>query len=505
MRNKTLIHGQIISLECIILTIILLLPSLHASFFPLVRGSSNFWMRTWGGSLYDSWGEGVAADALGNIYVSGVTGSFNAPNFLLKYNTTGSLLWQRVWGSFTDSELPLQFTHRVEVDNDGNVFAIGRATGANYFRTVVIKLDSNATLIWARSVGNQSTRYSAQDLAVDSFGNVYVTGIMCLPTPYSPASSNHIFLFKLNSTGNLLWQQVWGTVLDDEVRAIFADNAGNVYVTGQTRAMAYDYFMGSMFLLKFDSGGNLLFQDEWGNNTGETYDLAGDSNGSVYVTGYTITGIHRDAWGNITDYNYNAAILKFNSSGTLEWQKAWGGARDDYGFAISTVLSGRIYVTGFEDSFAPHSVFLLELDPHGNLLDQRTWGGNSGYDISISPEGEPLVVGRVVTPPPYDAQRPNGELRPTNFTMRSSNFTSISQSVNITSPTITMSTPQGRVTFAGDMGEVDAFLSKGIPTPSSNLFTPETLPYFIVITGLSLTGAFAFFLRLKRQRLHRFP
>jgi hypothetical protein len=50
--------------------------------------------------------------------------------------------------------------------------------------------------------------------------------------------------------------------------------------------------------------------------------------GSVYVTGVT------------ADNQNDAVLLKFDASGTLVWERAWGGAASDEGLAVATASDG---------------------------------------------------------------------------------------------------------------------------------------------------------------------
>lgn len=70
-----------------------------------------------------------------------------------------------------------------------------------------------------------------------------------------------------------------------------------------------------------------------------------DSSGNIYISGYTYSD---DPAGK----NYDAIILKFNSSGDLQWSQTWGGEKNDYGFDITLDSQNNIYICGRTSSFA---------------------------------------------------------------------------------------------------------------------------------------------------------
>ncbi len=124
-------------------------------------------------------------------------------------------------------------------------------------------------------------------------------------------------------------------------------------------------------VLKYSSSGTLLWQKTWTGGSGEyAWAVSADGSGNIYVAGNTET---------FSAGAYDVFLLKYSSAGDLLWQKTWGGAEDDEPFALSLDGSGNIYVTGRTESFGTGDtdVFLLKYSPSGDLLTQRTWGGSS--------------------------------------------------------------------------------------------------------------------------------
>ncbi|GAI21421.1 unnamed protein product, partial [marine sediment metagenome] len=94
-------------------------------------------------------------------------------------------------------------------------------------------------------------------IALDSSGNIYITGA----TASYGAGSFDVVLLKYNSSGNLQWSKIWGGPNNDTGDGIALDNLGNIYITGAT---SYETNLDDVFLLKYDSSGNLLWNKTWG-------------------------------------------------------------------------------------------------------------------------------------------------------------------------------------------------------------------------------------------------
>src|SRR5712664_194494 len=181
------------------------------------------------------------------------------------------------------------------------------------------------------------------------------------------------------------WTKTWTGGYEDSGRGVAVDSSGNITVTGFAGTNVGDCagpFSGSaVFLLKFDSSGGLLWQKTWdgsGHDDGE--DVAVDASGNIYVTGHTFRGFGTG--------NYDALLLKFNSTGGLVWQKTWGGRGSDSGYGVAVDPAGNIYITGATNSFLSgnYDVFLLELSSAGSLLDQEIYGGsgvNVGFGVVV--------------------------------------------------------------------------------------------------------------------------
>jgi photosystem II stability/assembly factor-like uncharacterized protein len=210
----------------------------------------------------------IATDSLGNIYVSGVTGSPNFP-------TTP--------GAFRNNNL---------VSEDGRDEAF------------LVKLNSSGALVYATMPGISS----GITIAVDSVGNAYLLGV-CVPgfpiVNGLQRADRGVLIAKLNPAGSRL---LYSTYLDSGHgeaiygHAITVDSAGNAYISGETYSQNFVVKNGAwstkregaefgpwpdIFVAKIDttkSGEDSLLYSTYLPGSGG-YDIALGASGCVYVSG----------------------------------------------------------------------------------------------------------------------------------------------------------------------------------------------------------------------------
>ncbi len=313
------------------------------------------WARNWGGNRGDE-GWGVAADASGNIYVTGTTSIIPVGStlFLLKFNSAGSLLWQS-----TLSGVNSGYDVAVDPSNDSNIYVTGdfyNSSSGGGFDAILLKFESSGNLLWQRTWGDNATDYQGTGVAIDASGSIYVTG------PGSTAEHSNLFLVKFNSTGSLLWWEALSGILQSGVTAGYSprlaldSSSSSVYVSGSVSRSGSD----DALLMKANSSGSLLWQRTWGGpNDDFASDVATDASGNVLESGGTSSAgtLGNCTWGGEVFYTcHDAVLLKFNSAGSLISQSTWGAVGDDYGTGIAVDGNGDPVITGFVSEAGPYTL-----------------------------------------------------------------------------------------------------------------------------------------------------
>jgi CSLREA domain-containing protein len=395
---------------------------------PLFIDPTLTWNTFFGGSG-DDFGEGLAVDGSGNVYVAGEsTATWGSPvraysggaaydAFAAKLDSSGNLLWNTFLGG-TGGD----FGHALAVDGSGNVYVIGessvawgspvQAFGGGFIDAFAAKLDSSGNLIWNTFLGGSGTD-GGNGIAVDGNGNVYVAGYSNATwgSPVRALSGiGDVFAAKLDSSGNLTWNTFLGGSGDDGGNGIAVDGNGNVYVTGYSTATwgspvrAYTSGIDG-FAAKMDSSGSLLWNTFLGGSGGDFgKGIAMDGSGNVYVAGYS------DAtWGSpVGAYSSgnDGSVAKLDSSGNLLWNTFLGGSGSDFGNRIAVDGSGNAYVTGNSNATwdlpvraytSGFDAFAAKLNSSGTLTWNTFLGGTGSDDesgaVAVDGSGNVYVTG----------------------------------------------------------------------------------------------------------------
>jgi len=325
--------------------------------------------------------------------------------------------------------------YSIAADASGNVYVTGFFSGTATFGNTnlsssgledifVAKYDAAGTLQWARQAGGSACD-EGLGIAVDGTGNVFVTGFFQGNASFGTTNltsfgQSDVFVAKYDPAGNLVWVSQAGSRDYDEANAIALDDAGNAYVTGYfdgnarfgSNVLANVSLSDNIFVAKCDSAGHFL----WARGAGGTNDdvgngIAVDAANNVYVTG-AFAGAATFASTNLAGTGTNGSrdifVAKYDSSGSLLWVRQAGGANDDQGDAIAADSAGNAYVTGKIFGAAAFGntnvigrgvdMFLAKYDSVGNLLWARVAGGNSiygdgGFGVTLDPSGNPCVAG----------------------------------------------------------------------------------------------------------------
>ncbi len=176
------------------------------------------------------------------------------------------------------------------------------------------------------------------DLAIDNAGNIYVTGESDRDVTFN---TNHDFLtIKLDPQGGLLWTARFNGTANstDRAAAIVVDAQGNAYVTGRSFNGGDDDYM----TIKYNASGVVQWSNPVDNGgTDRATDIGIDGNGNVYVTG-------RRNNGNDDDYY----TVKYSPAGTTLLQSVYDFVEDDRAEKIAVRADGSYVVTGRSDGNA---------------------------------------------------------------------------------------------------------------------------------------------------------
>ena len=344
------------------------------------NGIEQWVVRYNGPGNYQDTPKAIAVDAFGNVYVTGYSygDGTNSDYATIKYNSDGVEQWV---ARYNDPGNGNDIVYAMALDDFGNVYITGESddndSRLNY---TTIKYNKDGRRLWMATYnGPGNYNDSARAIALDALGNVYVTGYS-----YCGAETREDYTtVKYNSSGRQLWVARYAGPSGppysayDVANAITVDASGGVYVTGYSDggATSYDYAT-----VKYDSGGIEQWEARY-NGSGNTYDyahaIALDSSGSVYVTGYS-----ENLW---TRQDYTT--VKYDSDGSQLWVAIYNGSANNNDRAGSILVdpSDNVYVTGYSHDGATSIDYATVMyDTEGNELWVATYDGPANSDGQTS-------------------------------------------------------------------------------------------------------------------------
>jgi len=390
----------------------------------------------------------VAVDSNGNVLLTGsYAGTINLGGsdlpatgneaFLAKFNAAGVHQWsKRFVGSGDDRGLA------VAVDGSGNVIVTGLFTGTlncggadlvcnGSVNVFLAKFDALGNHVWSQRFGLGATA-SPTAVAVDASGNVVLVGSFTAsitfggPTFTATSSTTgnltpDLFIAKFAPNGGHLWSKTTGGPPHDSANGVAVDASGNVLVAGSFTGAAN--FGGgpltpvgggsNIFVVKLDPAGTQL----WAKSFGEPTSVDGSFN-----SGHGGAGIAVDASGNVLllasisgKVNFGGAelvsrgfgdlcVVKFNAAGAHLWSKRLQTIALGRRATLVTDANNNVVIVGsfggtenFGDgdltSVGGNDIYVLRLEPSGNHLWSRTFGGaNSEQPLGVATDASGNIV-----------------------------------------------------------------------------------------------------------------
>ncbi len=340
---------------------------------------SIVWTEQFGSSADDRVA-GVASDGAGHIIVAGMAGEAlpgqtsegSADAFIRKYDTDGSVLWTRQFGtSGFDSIATLA------VDEDDNIIVAGRTGGAfptyslvGFNDIFIAKYDSSGTRLWVLQFGVGSGALYPYALGADASGDVFVAGRAEDATLPGQTSSggNDAFVRKYDSDGNILWTRQFGTSGYDDVLALAFNANDDVILAGSTNSAFPGYTaLGSfdLILRAYDTDGGVLWTRQFGTSGND--DVAAvliRSDGQIYLPGRVSNGV---VSGHMAVGQHDIVVTRHSASGQLIGARQFGTAQSDY-TTSGALVGGDLLVAG---------------ETFGVLPDQAAAGSGDAYVIRM--------------------------------------------------------------------------------------------------------------------------
>jgi hypothetical protein len=287
------------------------------------------WAKTYGGAGHEA-ASAIRPTPDGGYLVAGWTESFGAGGkdfWVLKLDPEGDVIWQESYGGAGDEAL-----FSALVADDGSCLVLGETNsfGAGPRDALVVKLDSQGHVLWARTYGGPGDDRPRFIRQTHDGGYVIVGHTTSFGSGYHDG-----WLVKLDSDGNVVWEKAYGGSNSDIFWSIALTPDGGFVVCGETRSFGQGGL--DAWVLRLDYQGDVVWQRCLG---GESWDAAYGihtlPSGNLLVAGWTESygAGGTDIW-----------ILELNLDGEVVAERTFGGPSDDviwftpgeidYGFAFA--------------------------------------------------------------------------------------------------------------------------------------------------------------------------
>jgi hypothetical protein len=335
------------------------------------------------------------------------------------------LIWQRCLGG---SEM--EAATCVIKTSDGNYVATGWTNSHDYdfldnhgkdnSDAWVAKFDNNGNIIWKKCFGGSSwdgatciieTKDEGRDLVIvgsTSSTDGDVSGLHLDTTNHE----GDVWIVRISSDGNIRWQKCLGGSGYDVANSVIQTDDGGFAIVGETTSNDGDVSGfhpqdsslggGDEWIVKLDSKGNIQWQKCLGGSHGDNANsIVQTSDNGYIVVGQTssdngdVSGFHpfTISWG-------DAWIVKLNSTGSIQWQKSFGGSDYDIAFSILQASDGEYVIAGSTNSndgditaSTGRGALLVKLNDKGEIKWQKGYGGGAGFAIINTLDGGYATTG----------------------------------------------------------------------------------------------------------------
>ena len=260
----------------------------------------------------------------------------------------------------------------------------------------LLKFDVDNQLMWSKTFGGTEDE-RGQSIIQTLDGGFFITGSSMSNDEDVSVNfgANDYWVSKLDSNGNIVWEKSFGFEGLDQAFSSIQTLDGGFLITGILDVTASDqqgndrnsslsrHSGGDYWAIKLDTNGTKQWRHFYGgSNTDSAFDVV-----QTEDQGYIIVGSSDSSDIDITNSKgtYDYWATKIDENGTLVWEKSYGGSEIDQGYSITKTMDGNFIIVGdarsndldVSSNHGSADVWILKIDPSGNILWEKNFGGSS--------------------------------------------------------------------------------------------------------------------------------
>jgi uncharacterized repeat protein (TIGR01451 family) len=513
----------------------------YDSHYPLIIDPVLVYSAVFGGSSND-YVQAMTVDAERNVYVTGATYSNDFPlanpyqatpglGFVSKLNSSGTAL---VYSTYLGGGK--SYGEAIVVDASGRAYISGLTKGGlpivnayqptfggGYYDAFITVLNpAGNALEWSTYLGGPTGDF-ATAMALDSSGNVYVTGdtdggfpeLHNIPSAQCAGGGQCIWVAKFNGAGALQYSTLYGAGAS---AAIAADSNGSAYITGIAIAPALTTpgafrstctTAGCALVAKLSpTGDSLVYSTTLGTIPANGAAIAVDSGLNAYVGGSSGPGLPVWSTGFQRTYGGGSAdgmVIKLNPTGTnLIWSTYLGGSGDDIITGLALDQYRQVYVSGYTTSpdfplkspiqfytgtsVAPYQDFVATLSPSLSSIQYYSTYFGQGTYTAYNVAGAKIAVDPALNVYLAGQDQNNVQFTPGAYSAGSSRDIFISKLVIMDDLALAMSASSPSVSPGQALNYVISVTSQG-PDSAVNVHVSDMLPAGTTLVSINCGGA----------------
>ena len=333
------------------------------------------------------------------------------------------LVWEKSYGS-SDYERGYAIVNTADggmvisafaLTNDGDVHGVH--TGFGEPDAWVLKLDANGDTVWTKALGGSREEFASAIIETPDSGFIVASQSSSTNGDvwdhHGDKWHNDFWLVKLDDAGDTLWTKSYGGTDDDNPYGIDLSTNGNFIIGGSSYSIDGDVWdhhdttttfssHTDFWIIKINSLGDTIWTRSFG-GTGSDYleGIRATPDGGCVAVGWTystdddVTNHHGwvDGW-----------VIKVDSAGNLEWERAMGGTSRDYTMSVDLTNDGNYIIGGTSesqdgdvwDNHGWYDFWVVKMDTLGDTLWTRSYGGTRDdflWSIKQTCDGGYIITG----------------------------------------------------------------------------------------------------------------
>ncbi|MEN8188055.1 MAG: T9SS type A sorting domain-containing protein [Bacteroidota bacterium] len=330
---------------------------------------NEVWNQTFGGSNSDYF-TGIQQTSDEGFIMTGFTNSFGGGNYdawLVKTDAEGNEMWSETFGGGEGD-----WGYSVQQTSDGGYIVTGYTLsyGAGEYDAWLIKTDTDGNEVWSKTFGGSASDQGMSGQQT-SDGGYIVTGY----TYSYGAGGSDVWLIKTDAAGNEVWNQTFGGSEDDIGYSVQQTSDGDYILAGYT--LSYGAGNGDIWLIKIDTDGN----EVWNQTFGGSADDLGSSVQQTSEGGYIITGYT----GSYGAGSWDVWLIKTDAEGNEVWNQTYGGSNLDRGYHVQQTTDGGYIIIGWTQSFGAGDFDVLLIKIESETIGIDNLGLNISKSIYPNP------------------------------------------------------------------------------------------------------------------------